>query len=84
MKNFLELIENKIKNNLTIEKIKVIDNTYKHTKHKFFDKDKFHITLEVHSKHLKALNRLNAHRLIMNILRKELDSKIHALEIKIK
>jgi len=84
MKNFLELIENKIKNNLTVEKIKIIDNTHRHTKHKFFDKDKFHISLEIQSKELMALNRLNAQRLIMNILKEELKSKIHALEIKIK
>jgi len=84
MKNFLELIENKIKNNLTVEKIKIIDNTHRHTKHKFFDKNKFHISLEIQSKELMALNRLNAQRLIMNILKEELKSKIHALEIKIK
>jgi|TARA_B110000967_G_C18665553_1_gene450365 BolA protein len=84
MKNFLELIENKIKNNLTVEKIKIIDNTHRHTKHKFFDKDKFHISLEIQSKELMALNRLNAQRLIMNILKEELKFKIHALEIKIK
>ena len=84
MKNFLKLIENKIKNNLIVEKIKIIDNTHKHTKHKFFDKDKFHISLEIQSKELMALNRLNAQRLIMNILKEELKFKIHALEIKIK
>jgi len=84
MKNFLELIENKIKNNLTVEKIKIIDNTHRHTKHKFFDKNKFHISLEIQSKELMALNRLNAQRLIMNILKEELKFKIHALEIKIK
>ena len=84
MKNFLELIEKKIKSNLVIEKIKIIDNTYKHTKHKFFDKNKFHISLEIYSKYLKSLNRIKAQRMIMDILKEELNYKIHALEIKIK
>ena len=84
MKNFLELIEKKIKSNLVIEKIKIIDNTHRHTKHKFFDKNKFHISLEIYSKHLKSLNRIKAQRMIMDILKEELNYKIHALEIKIK
>jgi len=84
MKNFLELIEKKIKKNLVIEKIKIVDNTHEHTKHKFFDKNKYHISLEIYSKHLKSLNRINAQRLIMDVLKEELNHKIHALEIKIK
>ena len=84
MKNFLELIEKKIKNNLVIEKIKIVDNTHEHKKHKFFDKNKYHISLEIYSKHLKSLNRINAQRLIMDVLKEELNHKIHALEIKIK
>ena len=45
MKNFVKLIEEKISNELKPEKIKIIDNSYLHQKHKFFDPDKKHLKL---------------------------------------
>ena len=84
MKEFLESIENKIKKEIDVDEIKIIDNTKKHKKHKHFDKHKYHIYLEIKSSHLKGMSRLSAQREIMRILQSELESKIHALEIKIK
>ena len=40
MKKFLESIEEKLKKNIDIETIKIIDNSDKHRKHKFFDSKK--------------------------------------------
>jgi BolA family transcriptional regulator, general stress-responsive regulator len=84
MNDFLELVENKIKKNIKIEKILIIDNSSKHKKHKFFEAEKHHIRLEIESVYLKSLNKINAQRKIMTILSEELKTKIHALEIKIK
>ncbi len=84
MKEIINLVEEKIKNNLKVEKIKIIDNSYKHKKHKFFDADKYHLYLEIESEYLKNLSKLDAQRLVMKVLDKELKTKIHALEIKIK
>ncbi len=84
MKDFLKLIEKKIKDKISIEKIIVIDNSSKHKTHKFFDKNKYHICLQIESKYLSGLNRIDSQRLIMSILSEELKSQIHALEIKIK
>tara|TARA_B100001093_G_scaffold184567_1_gene177218 strand:+ start:10936 stop:11190 length:255 start_codon:yes stop_codon:yes gene_type:complete len=84
MENFLKIIEDKLKKNIKIEKILVLDNSNKHKKHKFFDKDKFHIGLEIESNFLKTKNRIESQRIIMNILKEELKEKIHALEIIIK
>ncbi len=84
MKDFLKLIEKKIKDKISIEKIIVIDNSSKHKTHKFFDKNKYHICLQIESKYLSGLNRIDSQRLIMSILSKELKNQIHALEIKIK
>ena len=47
MKDFLKLIEKKIKDKISIEKIIVIDNSSKHKTHKFFDKNKYHICLQI-------------------------------------
>ena len=83
MKSFIELVEKKIKNNLQIDKIKIIDNTYRHLKHKSYNKDKLHLKIAIRSNFLKTLSKIEAHKKIMNILDKELKSKIHSLEIKI-
>jgi|TARA_B100000767_G_scaffold273836_1_gene305127 BolA protein len=84
MKEFLDLIENKIKKEIDVDEIKILDNTKKHKKHTQFDKNKYHISLEIKSPHLNSMDRLSAQREIMKILKAEMESKIHALEIKIK
>jgi BolA protein len=84
MKEFLKSIKDKIKKNLITEEIVITDNTQKHKKHKFFNKEKYHISLEIKSDYLSGLSRLDAQRTIMKILESELKYKIHALEIKIK
>jgi BolA family transcriptional regulator, general stress-responsive regulator len=83
MTNFLKIIEAKIKKNIEIEKIKIIDNTHKHKTHKFFDVNKHHLCLYIQSKYLSGLNRQDAQRIIMKLLEEEMKLKIHALEIKI-
>ena len=84
MNDFLKFIENKIKKNIKIEKISIIDNSSLHKKHKSFDAKKYHLRLEIESIYLNSLNKINAQREIMAILSEELKTKIHALEIKIK
>jgi stress-induced morphogen len=53
MKSFIELVEKKIKNNLQIDKIEIIDNTYKHLKHKSYNKDKLHLKIAIKVKFFK-------------------------------
>tara|TARA_Y100001970_G_scaffold70095_1_gene89243 strand:+ start:2218 stop:2472 length:255 start_codon:yes stop_codon:yes gene_type:complete len=84
MNEFLKHIEEKVKKNIKIEKILIVDNSSKHKKHKFFDSNKYHLTLEIHSNYLNSISKVSAQRQIMKILDKELKEKIHALEIKIK
>ena len=84
MKKILDLIENKIKKNINVEKIIISNNTNKHKTHKFFDKNKYHLHLEIESKQLRKLNKIDAQRLVMNTLKDEFKTTIHALELKIK
>ena len=84
MKSFIENLENKIRKNIRLNKIEILDNTDKHKKHKSFKKNKFHITLIIESEELRLLNRIQAHKKVMKILSPELRTQIHALEIKIK
>jgi stress-induced morphogen len=83
MNNFLKFLENKIKKNIEIESILIIDNSNLHKKHKFFNSEKYHLSVEIKSEYLNSLNKIEAHRKIMNLLSQEIHTKIHALEIKI-
>jgi stress-induced morphogen len=84
MNEFLKFIENKIKKNIKIESILVLDNSSLHKKHKFFDPQKYHLSLKIESTYLNSLSKIKAQRKVMKLLERELNTKIHALEIKIK
>ena len=83
MDNFFENIITKLKNEIKIEHVEIVDNSYKHAKHKSFSPDKLHLRLKVKSLYLSSIPRVKAQREIMRVLRAELSSKIHALEISI-
>ena len=83
MNNFFEDIITKLKKEIEIEKIEIVDNSHKHVKHKSFSPDKFHIQLKIKSLYLNSLSRVTAQKEVMKVLKDELSSKIHALEISI-
>ena len=45
MKNFIKDLEDKLKKNIQLSKIEIIDNTHLHRTHKYFKKGKYHISL---------------------------------------
>ena len=83
MKNYFDEIEEKLRNNLKIEKIDIVDNSHKHKGHKYFSPEKYHLKLKIKSLHLKSISRINAQKMIMKVLQDELKTRIHALEINI-
>ena len=83
MNNFFEDIIAKLKKEIEIEKIEIVDNSHKHVKHKSFSPDKFHLHLKIKSLYLNSLSRVTAQKEIMQVLKDELSNKIHALEISI-
>ena len=83
MKIYFKQIEKKLTNNLKIETLEIIDNSKKHKGHKFFSAEKFHLHLKIKSLYLNSLSRVTAQKLIMNILKDDLKTRIHALEISI-
>ena len=84
MKNYFDQIKKKINNEIDIENVEIIDNSYKHKGHKSFSPEKFHLHLKVKSTYLTTLSRIKAQKMIMKILSEDLKTKIHALEITIK
>jgi|TARA_B100001540_G_C15813617_1_gene645900 BolA protein len=83
MESFIKIIEKKIKSNIDAKSIEVIDNSHKHRGHKNYQENKLHLKIVINSDHLKSLDRIQAHKKIMKILKNEIKEKIHALELKI-
>ena len=83
MKNYFEEICIKLKDKIEIENIDIVDNSHKHKKHKSFSSEKFHLHLKIKSLYLDSLSRVNAQKMIMKVLKDDLSTKIHALEISI-
>ncbi len=84
MITIFEEIKKKINKEIVTKNIIIIDNSNLHRKHKFFDKNKFHLKIIIESTELKNTNKVNAHKKIFSILKEEMKEKIHALEIEIK
>ena len=83
MKNYFEKICIKLKEEIKIENIDIGDNSNKNKKHKSFSPEKFHLHLKIKSLYLDSISRVNAQKMIMKVLKDELSTKIHALEISI-
>ncbi len=83
MNNYLNIIKSKIQQKIKLESIEIVDNTHFHRGHKFFSPDKLHLHIKIKSTYLHSLTRINAQKMIMKILKDDLKTKIHALEISI-
>ena len=83
MENYFNYIEKKLEEKIKFEHIEIINNSHKHKGHKFFSEDKYHLHLKIKSLYLRSISRLSAQKLIMNVLKEDLKTKIHALEISI-
>jgi len=83
MNNYFDLIIKKLKDKIEIEEIEIVDNSSKHKGHKFFSPEKFHLHLKIKSLYLKSISRVSAQKLVMRVLKEDLNTNIHALEISI-
>ena len=83
MNNYFAEIEQKLIKNIKFEKLEIVDNSSKHKGHKFSSPEKFHLHLKFKSSYLNSISRINAQKIIMKVLKEDLKTKIHALEISI-
>ena len=81
--NFFDKIKEKINDKLSPESIILIDNSSLHVKHKSFDPNKLHLKILIKSEKLRNMSKIEAHKEIFSILKDEMNSKIHALEIEL-
>ena len=83
MKNYFDKICEKLDNEFEIENIEIVDNSQKHIGHKSYSPEKYHLSLKIKSLYLSSLSRVVAQKMIMKVLKDDLKTKIHALEISI-
>tara|TARA_Y100000816_G_C26028648_1_gene538375 strand:+ start:200 stop:457 length:258 start_codon:yes stop_codon:yes gene_type:complete len=83
MKNYFKKIENKLREHIKLEELIIIDNTYLHVKHNSYVPGKLHLHMKVKSHYLGSISKISAQRLIMKVLKDDLKTNIHALEISI-
>ena len=77
----VEIVKNKLHNNIVCDNIEVEDKTFLHESHTSHDKNKFHIKLIITSDYLKKKNKIQSTKEIYKILEKELKYNIHSIQI---
>ena len=70
MKNYFEIIQEKLCNKIEIESIEVVDNSHKHKGHKSFSPERYHLHLKIKSLFLNSISRVSAQKMIMKIFLK--------------
>ena len=66
MKNYFDEICKKLKKEIAIEDIEIVDNSHKHKGHRYYSSEKFHLKLKIRSSYLSSLSRVNGQKKIMN------------------
>ena len=80
----IKRIEEILKKNLSDYRLDIVDSSNLHKGHGNFNgSGETHITLYLHSKKKKKINRISIHRYINSLLQNEFKQGLHSLEIKI-
>ena len=77
----IKIVEKKLRKNLQIEFLKIEDKSLLHKNHKSNEEGKFHLKLNIASKELSKISKVNAMRTIYKILDEELKIYIHSIQI---
>ena len=67
----IEIVKNKLDNNIVCSKIEVEDKTFLHKSHSTHENNKFHIKLIITSDYLKKKNKIQSTKEIYKILEEE-------------
>ena len=81
--HFLDEVKEIINKKIKPKNVILIDNSSLHSRHKSFDEKKFHLKIIIESEKLKKMNKIDAHKEIYSVLKNEMNSRIHALEIEV-
>ena len=79
----IKIIKKKIRSEIDVQDIVIIDKSYLHKKHKNYQKNRYHLKIEVKSEALKKISKLESSKKIYKILNKEMKDFIHSIQISI-
>ena len=77
----IAIVKKKLKKNINIENILIVDKTFLHKNHPGHENNKFHLKISIDSEELKKLNKIESTKKIYKILDTELKNHIHSLQI---
>ena len=77
----IQIVKIKLNKKISCENIEIEDKTFLHKNHSSNDKNKFHIKLIITSKYLKEKNKIQSTKEIYQVLKDELKSNIHSIQI---
>tara|TARA_B110001452_G_scaffold239499_1_gene220569 strand:+ start:731 stop:991 length:261 start_codon:yes stop_codon:yes gene_type:complete len=77
----ITIVNNKLKEKIKIENIKIEDKSFLHKKHKLNQEGKFHLKLIIKSNELLKMNKINSNKMIYKALDEELKLYIHSIQI---
>ena len=77
----IAIVKKKLEENINIENLLIEDKTFLHKNHIGHDLDKFHLKINIYSKELSMLSKIESNKKVYKILDKELKTYIHSLQI---
>ena len=77
----ITIVKKKLKKNINIENILIVDKTFLHKNHPGHESNKFHLKISIESDELKKLNKIESNKKIYKVLDEELKNHIHSIQI---
>ena len=79
--DLIAIVKKKLITEIVIEKIEIQDKSFLHKNHSGNQEGKYHLKLNIISKELKGLNKIEGNKKIYKILDQEMKEHIHSLQI---
>ena len=77
----IAIVKKKLEENINVENLSIEDKTFLHKNHIGHDVNKFHLKINIHSKELSTLSKIESNKKVYKILDEELKTCIHSLQI---
>ena len=78
------LLKKKLEEGIILQDIQIEDKSFLHKGHVSNENGKYHLKLNIQSQQLKMKNKIEAHKQIHKLIRKELKEYIHSIQISIR
>ncbi len=77
----IAIVKKKIEKEIIIENIKIEDKSFLHKNHPGNSENKFHLKISIESKQLKKMSKIQSTKKIYQLLKEELKTFIHSIQI---